>query len=310
MEETDWLAERFEAERVRLAALAYRMLGSRADAEDAVQESWIRLTQADHSAVENLSGWLTTVVSRVCLDQLRSRRTRDYQPLDLEHPDQIEETSYEAGPEQQALLAESVGLAMLVVLETLKPAERVAFVLHDVFAVPFDEISAILNLSPAAARQLASRARRRVQGADVPSGSVGRQRELVAAFLAASRAGDFETLLSLLDPEVVLRADPAALELSAARKGRGAPDLAAEMRGAQAVAERFMGRAAAAQLALIEGLAGATWAPGGRPKVVFSFVTGDGKITGIHLIADPETISGLEVVLLPAVTAPSTAGDG
>ena len=189
MEATDWLIERFDAERRRLVTVAYRMLGSVDDAEDAVQESWIRLTRADHSAVENISGWLTTVVSRVCLDQLRSRRTRGHQPFEPGYLEPRSEAPPQADPEQEALLAESIGMAMLVVLDTLDPAERVAFVLHDMFAVPFEEISAILERSPAAARQLASRARRRVQGADVPSHSARRQHELVSAFLAASRRG-------------------------------------------------------------------------------------------------------------------------
>ena len=297
MESTDWLTSRFEAERGRLVALAYRMLGSRADAEDAVQESWMRLTQADRSSVQNLSGWLTTVVSRVCLDQLRARRIREHEPLEREELEAPPGTAH-LGPEHEAVLAESVGMAMLVVLEHLEPAERVAFVLHDMFAIPFDEIGPILDRSSAAARQLASRARRRVQGADVPSGSDDRQRELVTAFLTASRTGDFEALLALLDSEVVLRVDPAALGMSEARRGHGAPDLRAEIRGPVEVAETFRGRAAAAHLALIDGAAGAAWAPRGQPRVVFRFTTQQGKITGIELIADPEKIVELDVELV------------
>ena len=300
MEATDWLIERFDAERRRLVTVAYRMLGSVDDAEDAVQESWIRLTRADHSAVENISGWLTTVVSRVCLDQLRSRRTRGHQPFEPGYLEPRSEAPPQADPEQEALLAESIGMAMLVVLDTLDPAERVAFVLHDMFAVPFEEISAILERSPAAARQLASRARRRVHGADVPSHSARRQHELVSAFLAASRRGDFKALLGLLDSNILLRADPAALALSAQWKDQGAPDLASQVCGAESVAATFTGRAAGAQPALIGRAAGAAWVSGGQLKVIFRFQTDGAKITAIDLIADPETISELEVALLPS----------
>lgn len=296
MHDTDWLAERFETERGRLESLAYRMLGSRADAEDAVQESWLRLTRADPSSVENLGGWLTTVVSRVCLDQLRARSSRGGEPLDDEH-DTAASVAGEGGPEHEALLGESVGLALLVVLDALDPAERVAFVLHDMFAVPFDDIGAILDRSPAAARQLASRARRRVQGADVPAGSPSMQRQIVEAFLAASRQGDFQGLIALLSPDVVLRVDEHALALSAGRQGQGAPELEPEVRGPQAVAHTFSGRAAAAKLALVGGLAGAAWAPGGRPRVVFRFTTRGDIIVGIDLIADPRTIEELAVTV-------------
>src|SRR5579862_1273210 len=291
MEPADWVANRFEAERDRLVALAYRMLGSRADAEDAVQESWMRLTRAEPASVENLGGWLTTVVSRVCLDQLRSRRVRDHDALE---PDALEDASPAShpGPEHEVVMAESVGLAMLVVLERLDPAERVAFVLHDMFAIPFEQIGVILDRSPAAVRQLASRARRRVQGAEVPAGSVDRHGELVSAFLAASRSGDFEGLLSVLDVDVVLRVDAAALAMSEARQGHGAPELSPEVRGPVVVAETFKGRAAAAQPALIDGAAGAAWAPARQPRVLFRFTTVGDKITAIELIADPATISG------------------
>src|SRR6266545_3004105 len=211
MDEHELLAERFEQNRTRLRAVAYRMLGSSNGADDAVQEAWLRLSRSDSSGVENLAGWLTTVVARVCLDMLRSRAARHEEPWDPHGPGTIEPSS-EIDPEHDALLGDSVGLALLVVLETLAPAERVAFVLHDMFAVPFDDIAPIVGRSPAAARQLASRARRRVQGASVPDADLSRQREIVNAFLAAARGGDFDALSAVLDPDVVLRADPAAVQ--------------------------------------------------------------------------------------------------
>ena len=224
MDKYDWLAEQFEAERSHLRAVAYRMLGSLSEADDAVQESWLHLSRADTSGVVNLSGWLTTVVARVCLDMLRSRRSRREEPLgeDVSEPMMSREDGID--PEQEALLADSVGLALLVVLETLAPAERLAFVLHDLFDVPFDEIAPIVGRSPTAARQLASRARRRVQGAETAQDAdLSRQRAVVDAFLAASRGGDFEALLAVLDPDVVLRADPAAVSMGASEEIHGAP---------------------------------------------------------------------------------------
>src|SRR5437763_6093184 len=237
MDTQDWLTDRFEAHRAHLKAVAYRMLGSASEADDAVQEAWIRLSRAGADDVANLGGWLTTVVSRVCLDMLRSRSARREEPIDTPVPEMGPGQAAPVDPEQEALLADSVGSALLVVLETLAPAERLAFVLHDLFAVPFDEIAAIVGRSPAAARQLASRARRRVQGATAdPIADRARQRAVVDAFLAASRGGDFTALLALLDPDVVLRADEAAV-----RTG----NIAAEVRGAAAVAETFAGRARA-----------------------------------------------------------------
>src|SRR5713226_6270436 len=253
MDENDGLADRFEASRNHLRAVAYRMLGSMSEADDALQEAWLRVSRSGTSGVENLGGWLTTVVARVCLDLLRSRKSRREEPLGVHMQDPI------ANPEHEAVLADSVGLALLVVLETLAPAERLAFVLHDMFAVPFDEIAPIVGRSPAAARQLASRARRRVQGAAaVPDTDRARQREFVDAFLAASRGGDFAALLTLLDPDVVLRADRPAVDMGSSK----------EVRGAAAVAETFSGRARVAQLALIDGAVGAVWAQGGRARVV------------------------------------------
>ncbi len=294
-----WLAERFEADRGRLQAVAYRLLGSTSEADDAVQETWLRLSRADISRVENLSGWLTTVVSRVCLDKLRSRRSRREEPL-AEDPEVISDAADPAGdpagdPAAEALLAESVGLAMLAVLQRLAPAERVAFVLHDVFGVSFDEIAGIVGRTPVAARQLASRGRRRLQGSaeDGRAADVARHRDIVEAFFRASRGGDFGALLAVLDPYVVLRADEAAQSMGA-RTGW----LTAELRGAQAVAEQFAGRAQAAELALVDGAPGAVWAPGGRPRVVFCFTIRDGKVVEIQLVADRERIGRMEIEIV------------
>jgi RNA polymerase sigma-70 factor, ECF subfamily len=297
MDDAEFLAERFEAHRPHLRVVAYRMLGSAHEADDAVQEAWLRLSRSDTRDVENLGGWLTTVLARVCLNVLQSRKSRREEPLEahlLGGPGAVgglgagEAGIAGAGPEDAAVMADSVGLALLVVLDKLTPAERLAFVLHDLFAVPFDEIAPIVGKSSEATRQLASRARRRVRGAEPGQGSgAGRQREVVAAFLAASRGGDFDALLTLLDPEVVLRADPASV-------AQGAP---AEARGAQGVADTFSGRARAARLASIDGVPGAVWSVGGVPRVVFAFTVDGGTIRSIELIADPATIARLDVVL-------------
>ncbi|HEU0073306.1 MAG TPA: sigma-70 family RNA polymerase sigma factor [Dehalococcoidia bacterium] len=285
------LAERFEADRKRLQAVAYRLLGSASEADDAVQEAWLRLSRSDTSEVENLSGWLTTVVARVSLDMLRSRRSRREEPLALDGefiPDS-------ADPEREAVLAESVGMAMLVVLEHLAPAERVAFVLHDVFGVPFEEIAGIVGRSPAATRQLASRGRRRVQGAseDGRAADVARQRDIVEAFFRASRAGDLQALLAVLAPDVVLRPDAEALRMGA-RNGW----IASDLHGAEAVATRFAGQAQGAQPALIDGLPGGVWAAGGRPIVVFGFTIRNGRVAEIELAADVERLSRLKIEIL------------
>ena len=288
MNETDWLAGRFEENRSHLQAVAFRMLGSLSEADDAVQETWLRLSGSDTRDVENLSGWLTTVAARVCLDMLRSRASRREQPVGGPLPEPAAHSSGTGGdPEDEALLADSVGMALLVVLGTLGPAERVAFVLHDMFAVPFDEVAAIVGRSPAAARQLASRARRRVQGADaIALGNQRRQREIVDAFLAASRGGDIEALLLLLDPDVVLRGDQSVVRM-------GSP---AKVAGAAAVAGTFSGRAKAVRAAVLSGIPGAVWTHRGEPRMVFSFTIADGKITGIDMIADPDRIGELDIV--------------
>ncbi len=289
------LAARFEADRRRLQAVAYRMLGSVTEAEDAVQETWIRLSGSDSQSIENLSGWLTTVVSRVCLGVLRSRRAHPEEPIE-EGPEPVPAAG---GPEDEAILADTMGSALLLVLDALSPSERLAFVLHDLFAVPFEEIAPIVDRSPAAARQLASRARRRVQGLPrAEPGAPRRHQELVAAFLAASRGGDFTALVALLDPDAVLRADQAAVKAAAANRDRGAPLLAPEVRGAAAVAGALAGRAQAAQLALVDGSPGAVWAPGGRPRAVFVFRVIGATIAEIEIVTDPSTVAALPVQLL------------
>jgi RNA polymerase sigma factor (sigma-70 family) len=288
------LSTQFEANRRRLQSVAYRMLGSLTEAEDAVQETWVRLNGSDSGSIENLGGWLTTVLSRVCLGVLRSRGTHPEAPMAANEPE-----SELAGPEEEAVLADALGPALLLVLDTLGPSERLAFVLHDIFGIPFEDIAPIVDRSPAAARQLASRARRRVQGReDLHPGDRRRQQEVVEAFLAASRNGDFEMLVSLLDPEAVLRADRAAVKAAAANRDRGAPLLEPEVRGARNVATVLFGRAAAAEVALIEGVPGAVWAPGGRPRAVFAFRVVGNTVTEIEIVNDPAVVRSLQVELL------------
>ena len=285
------LADQFELHRRHLRAVAYRMLGSVAEADDAVQEAWLRLSRSDASAIVNLGGWLTTVVARVCLDMLRSRRARREDPMGVRVPEPIVSPADGPNPEQEAILADSVGLALLVVLETLTPAERLAFVLHDVFGVPFDEIAPIVNRTPTAARQLASRARRRVQGSPVePDVDLARQREVVSAFIAASRAGDFEALLAILDPDVVVRADFGSLAAGGA-----------EVRGARAVAEQamtFRHMAPGARHAVINGAAGVVVFAGERPFAVFGVTVRAGRIAVIDILADPERLRRLDLTVL------------
>ena len=287
MDEEDWLASRFETSRPRLRAVAYRMLGSLSEAEGAVQAAWIRAAGPGADDVANLEGWLTTIVGRVCLDMLRSRRSRREEPLDAE----AATAAAAAGPEQEAVLADSVGLALLVVLDTLAPAERVAFVLHDMFGLPFGEIGAVTGRSPAAARQLASRARRRVQGGSVLRPRVDRQREVAEAFFAAARGGDLKALLAVLDPDVELHADAAAVPSGVPRTLHGA---AAVARGAVAASARSRH----SQLALVDGVPGIVKAPLGRQMLVLTFTIEDGKITRIEVIADPARLRQLGIAVL------------
>jgi RNA polymerase sigma factor (sigma-70 family) len=284
----DFLTAEFDEHRPRLRAVAYRMLGSFSDADDAVQEAWLRLNRSDASSIDNLGGWLTTVTARVCLNLLRARRTKGEQPLEAHVPDPIVERAESLEPEHEAVLADSVGLALLVVLETLAPAERLAFVLHDMFAVPFDEIAEMVDRSPEATRQLASRARRRVQGASVPDPDVARQRAVVDAFFAAARGGDFDALVAVLDPDVVLRSDG----------GPARPAASAVVRGANAVASRaisFSLPGASLRPVLVNGAAGVVVVVDGQPFSVMGFTVTDGKVSAIDVLADPERIRRLDL---------------
>ncbi|MFE5107552.1 sigma-70 family RNA polymerase sigma factor [Streptomyces sp. NPDC056663] len=297
MDENEFLAERFEENRTRLKAVAYRMLGSLTEADDAVQEAWIRLSRSDDRQIENLSGWLTTVVGRVCLDMLRSRRSRREEPLETQParadaPEPVLGPQSGGDPEHQALVADSVGLALLVVLETLDPAERLAFVLHDMFAVPFDEIGRIVDRSPAAARQLASRARRRVQGVDrVPDPDLARKREVVDAFLAAARGGDFEALVAVLDPDVVARSDGGA-------GGVGAPSV---VRGAASVARQaimFAPFAQSARMALVDGAPAVISIRDGQRFSVMRFTIERDRVVELYVVNDPARLPELDLTVL------------
>ena len=292
MHEEQWLAQQFEQNRGHLRAVAYRMLGSASEADDAVQEAWLRLSRSEVGSIENLSGWLTTVVARVCLDMLRSRTSRREEALDTQVSEPIAKSERGSDPEREAVLADSVGLALLMVLDRLAPAERLAFVLHDMFAVSFDEIAGIIGRSPAAARQLASRARRRVQGAaTVPDAARSQQRDVVEAFLAALRGGDFEGLLTVLDPDVVVRLDQAAGRPGAPREIRGARNWAAG-----AVAFSHMARFV--RPALVHGTVGLVWAPGGRLRRALRFEFERGKIAQVEIIAAPERLRELDLRVL------------
>jgi RNA polymerase sigma-70 factor (ECF subfamily) len=286
MDEQKFLVERFEANRPHLRAVAYRMLGSRAEMDDAVQETWLRLSRAGASGVDNLSGWLTTVIARVCLDMLRSRKSRREEPMGPHVPEPV--ASPDAN-EREAALAQSVGAALLVVLETLSPAERLAFVLHDMFAVPFDQIGQIVDRSPEATRQLASRARRRVQGKEPASDiDLPRQRQVVDAFLAASKMGDFEALVGVLAPDVVFRSDQMAVRMGGE----------AELHGAAVVANTFKGRAQAARPAVVDGAMGLAVVFGGRLRIVLLLTIEGDRITAIEAVADPDRIAGFDLALL------------
>jgi RNA polymerase sigma factor (sigma-70 family) len=291
VDDTDRQASEFEQHRAHLRAVAYRMLGSLTEAEDAVQESWLRLNRSETSQVENMRGWLTTVVARVCLDMLRARRARREDSYGEGLPEPIVTLPQENGPEEEALLADSVGLALLVVLDTLTPAERLAFVLHDMFGMPFEEIAPIVERTPAATRQLASRARRRVRGATpAEEPDVRRQRRVVDAFLAAARSGDFEALVAVLDPDVVFRADRGRL---------AAGDVTPVVTGAAAVAEQILARAprfaSFARPAIVNGSAGLIAVPRDRPIAVLGFTISRNRIVEIDLVADPEKLNALNV---------------
>jgi RNA polymerase sigma-70 factor (ECF subfamily) len=292
MDERDWLAERFEEHRSRLRAVAYRMLGSLSEADDAVQEAWLRLSRSDADEIENLGAWLTTVVGRVSLNMLRSRGTRREQPLDVHVPEPIVDRADGTDPEHEALVADSVGLALLVVLETLSPAERLAFVLHDIFAVPFDQIAPIVDRSPEAARQLASRARRRVRAENtVPDADLDAQREVVEAFLAAAREGDFERLVAVLDPDVVLRRDFGPLAAPASREVRGAEEVAR-----QALIASQLGLLV--KPALVNGAFGWVATRDGEPFSVGGITVRGGKIAEIDILVDEERLRELDLTML------------
>jgi RNA polymerase sigma-70 factor, ECF subfamily len=292
MDEREFLAEQFEEHRTRLRAVAYRMLGSLSEADDAVQETWLRLSRIDADEVENLGGWLTTVVARVSLNVLRSRRSRREEPLDLRMPEPIVDRADGTDPEHEALLADSVGLGLLVVLETLNPAERLAFVLHDLFAVPFDEIAPIVDRSPEAARQLASRARRRVQGERaIPDADVDAQREVLDAFLAAARGGDFEALLEVLDPDMVLRADGGPDFHEASRIVRGAANVAR-----QALA--FSRLDLEVRQVLVNGAVGTVTLRDGKPFAIAGFTIRNRRVVEMDILADPERLDQLDLTIL------------
>ena len=292
MTDNDWLAERFEQHRSHLRAVAYRMLGSVSEADDAVQEAWLRLSRSDADDIDNLGAWLTTVVARLSLNTLRSRAARREEPLEVRVPDPVVSRADGTDPEQEALLADSVGLALLVVLETLQPAERLAFVLHDMFAVPFDDIAAMVDRSPAATRQLASRARRRLQGEPgEPSDDPARQREVVDAFFAAARGGDFEALVSVLDPDIVLRADGGALR----------PEATGIVRGAENVARRalmFSMPRARLRPVLANGAAAVVVDVDGRLFSLMAFTVRDGRVAAIDALTDPERLDRLDLAFL------------
>ena len=296
MNEEGLPSEPFDRHRTHLRAVAYRMLGSLSEADDAVQEAWLRVNSADTGGVDNLRAWLTTVVARVCLNMLRSRRSRREEPLEVHLPDPLVDRADGTDPEHEALLADAVGLALLVVLDTLSPAERLAFVLHDLFAVPFEDIAPMLERSPAAARQLASRARRRVQGqAPAPEPDLARQREVVDAFFAASRDGDFDALVALLDPEVVVRSDGGTARASLTGVVRGAHAVARQVAGGGAKFVPFV------RPVLVNGAAGAVVAPGGRPIAVMAFTVVAGRIVAVDALFDPQRLAGLD---LPALDGP------
>ncbi len=294
MAEENWLVEKFQDNRARLRSVAYRILGSTGEAEDAVQEAWLRLSRSDADRIENLGGWLTTVVARVCLDMLRSRKTRKEEPFEesFELPEKTRD------PEAELLFADSLGSALVILLNSLAPAERVAFVLHDLFDLPFEEIAPILGRSEPAVRQLASRARRRIRGGQEAVVEEARKREIVSAFLSASREGRFEDLIRLLDPEIKFHADDLAVKTAAQNQAYGAPIIEVEMTGPQKIAEAFKGRAKGIELALINGAVGAAWMVAGKPKVAIGFSVTNGKISEIDMVMEPEDIKAFSFELI------------
>jgi RNA polymerase sigma-70 factor (ECF subfamily) len=296
MEKNDWLTTQFETTRNHLQAVAYRMLGSRSEAEDAVQEAWIRLNRSESDSIDNPGGWLTTVVARVCLDMLRSRKAAREDSLEEILVDLPEVA--EGDLEERLAIADAVGPALLLVLDKLTATERIAFVLHDLFDVSFDEIAPIIERTELATRQLASRARRRIRGAALPGKDVERQQEVVAAFMQASRQGNFDALIRLLHPDVVLRADETAIKVSTANKARGAPQFSPEITGAKAVADILNGSAQGAQLALVNGLAGAAWGMNGKTVVAFCFVVEDAKIARIDIVMEKSKLDNFDIQII------------
>ncbi len=296
MNKNDGLVQNFEEARKHLKAVAYQMLGSAGEAEDAVQEAWLRLSRSKSEEIENLRGWLTTVVARVCLDMLRARKSKREEPID----DAVLENSGDpsVGPEAEFMLADSVGSALLLVLDVLSPSERIAFVLHDIFDLSFDEIAPIIDRTEESTRQLASRARRKVRGGTVAQDDKDAHKEVVAAFISAARDGDFAALIRVLHPDVILRADATAIKIAEINKERGAPQFKAIMNGANLVAETFKGKASAAQLAWIDGVAGGTWAPGGKPVVAFCFKVINGKVSEIEIVMDKDKLEKSEIIII------------
>lgn len=306
MAKQDGLTQRFEDARHHLHSVAYRMLGSNSEAEDAVQEAWIRLNRTESDSIDNLGGWLTTVVARVCLDMLRARKASTAESLDDMLYNAADDGS--GDPESHFLIADTLGPALLLVLDTLTPTERIAFVLHDLFDLPFDEIAPIIDRTEAAARQLASRARRRVRGGTTPQANSPQQHAVVAAFLAASREGNFDALINLLHPDIILRADDTAIKISSANKAKGAPAFKPEITGAKNVADTFKGRAAGAQLTLVNGVAGATWGMNGKTVVAFCFTVKDEKITAIDVVMDRKTLDTFSIKAIDTPVIPNNNG--
>lgn len=296
MDKQDWLTQNFEQNRGHLNAVAYRMLGIACEAEDAVQEAWIRLSRSESAEIDNLKGWLTTVVARICLDMLRRRRSKKEETLKTQAPEFSDNSTL--GIDEKLDIASSIGPALLAVLDHLAPRERIAFVLHDLFDISYSEIAPIIDSTEANTRQLASRARRRIKGAHPIDNSQDRQKSIVSAFLTAAQDGNFDTLIALLHPNIVLTADATAVEVAGANLANGAPPLKTKIKRAQNVANTFSGKAAGTELALLDGQLGATWAPGGTPAAVIHFTMEEGKITAINVMMAPATLSSMNIKIL------------